>query len=103
MLGCGDHALLLLGGDEFPRLTVGGVPAELHLHEGKRPSPLRDQVDLPEAAAVIPLQDAIKTAAQIPCRLFFPKLSKTVLIHQCIFLKKLGRWTGLGPYWRSAA
>ena len=23
--------------------------------------------------------------------------------HQCIFFRKLGRCTGLGPYWRSAA
>ena len=98
-----QHPLLFPGGDELPGLAVGVVSAELDLHEGQDPAPFGDQVDLPEAAAVIARQDRIKTAAQIACRLFFPKLSQTLFVHQCIFLKKLGRCTGLGPNCRRAS
>ena len=60
-----------------------------------------DQVDLPLAAAEIPLHDAVALPAQIARRLLLPEAAECARVHQCIFLRKLGRWIGEGPYCRS--
>ena len=59
------EAALLRGGDVLPRLAAEGVFPGLDLDEGEAVSLPRDEVDLPRAAAVVPLQDGIAPLLQI--------------------------------------
>ena len=102
----GQQPLLLGPGHKLPRRSIVRVFPQLDLHEGKHAPLFGNDLDLPVPAALVEPQDPPAAAAQIIGRLLLaPGAEKALFLPagQCIFLKKLSRWMGLGPYSRKAS
>ena len=103
IFGGQDHTPLLCRGHKFARFGKFRVPAQLHLNKGNDAAAQRDDVYLSRAAAEVALKDSIPFAAQLFRRALLAPRTKLPPLHQCIFLRKLGRCSGDGPYSLSAS
>ena len=102
-LGSGKNSLLLGIGDKFPGLCEFSIFSRLNLSKNYEFSLFRNNIKLSSAAGKVTFQDAVAVKAQVAGGLLLPPGSQTFSIHQCIFLRKLGRWMGQGPYLRIAS
>ena len=82
----------LLGrGYKLPRFGEAIIPPELDLNKSQNSPFPCDDIDFSHSTAEISFQDTITVPTEIPRGPFLAKGAETANIHQCIFLKKLGR------------
>ena len=102
-LGSGKNSLLLGVSDELPGLRKVSIFSRLNLSKNNEFYFFRNNIKLSGAAGKIAFKDAVAVKAEITGGLLLAPGSQAFSIHQCIFLRKLRRWMGQGPYSRIAA
>ena len=102
-LGSGKNSLLLGIGDEFPGLRKFSIFPCLNFDKNKEFSFFRNKIKRAGAAGKVAFKDAVAVKTEITGGLLLAPGSQAFSIHQCIFLRKLRRWMGQGPYSRIAA
>ena len=102
-LSSGKNSLLLGIGDEFPGLRKVSIFSRLNLSKNDEFSFFRNNIKLSGAAGKVAIKDAVAVKAEITGGLLLAPGSQAFSIHQCIFLRKLRRWMGQGPFSRIAA
>ena len=102
-LGGGKDPLLFGVGNEFPSFREFSIFSCLNFNKNNKFSFFRNNIKLSSAAEKVAFQDAVAVQAQVAGGLLLPPGSQVLFIHQCIFLRKLGRWMGQGPYSRIAS
>lgn len=77
--------------------------SQLDLGKNKKPGIFRNDIYLPKAAGEIAPDYPVPFLSQVFCGFILAEFSALSYIHQCIFLKKLMRCMGDGPYSRKAS
>ena len=99
--GCGGDFALFAPVYRLPACAVVGALPGLDLHEGQGVPLLGDEVNLPFRAGKPTLQDMPPPPPEILRRQRLSPVAHPLGLAAHSFFKKVLRWTGLGPYWRS--